>query len=80
MAGLPAGAREKLPAIRQAIQAFAAELRGELSAAIEKGGATLAIGVCRDRAPEIARRPFGAARRDARAHEFACAQYGQRAG
>ena len=57
--GVPAGAGDnpadpRLPASREAVGAFAAELKGALTAGLASGGPIGAIGVCRDQAPAIA--------------------------
>ena len=45
---------ERAQASRAAVQQFAGMLKGELQAGMKAGGPTQAIGVCRDKAPEIA--------------------------
>jgi hypothetical protein len=45
---------ERVAASQAAIQTFASTLQGDLMAAMQQGGPTNAIDVCRQRAPEIA--------------------------
>lgn len=55
-AGAPASPGERLQESRELIQAFAAELKGELTEAMSEGGPTGAVQVCREVAPAIAAR------------------------
>jgi hypothetical protein len=55
LADMPAPASAKVDAARRGVQAYAAEMKLALTGAIEKGGATLAIEVCKSEAPRLAR-------------------------